>query len=559
MGKKASKKSSKKKPANQVAEPQNSKRHHESLTGFWRRSRLRRAVVTIICILSGLLVIQQSWDWLEKEIYQSKQDAAKSDIQLVVARLDSIEKSIHNRLGAQIVSQATRSALEEVLATDSAQEARTLKSLKEGKLDEAIETLTRSGESETRLAAQYSERAARDFYLAGLIAIRVSYPRGITLFNRALEANPKDGKAAAMLAYALFIAGRGDEARVALAKIRNPESLPADQIVMYENILGLFQIAEADYARAQRTLRHALAIAEGLNDRPAQAAILGNLGNLYSDEHDIGKAKFYYTESNAVNNGIDPELMGNQYCNLASRFMDQKNFEEARKNYLFAIDAFSRSDSKDCLVNTYIGLGMISEIHDRDDGTAERYFQLAKDFADKSGQVVNQVLARQDHANTLFILGRLSEGFAELLQAMKIASNPQYSNEVFSLYREMVKAAIQEAAREGNPQALAAFQKSATDSTDRDNLLLEGQRGGQVNVSAFKESNHDEIVARAIGESVSASLIACIRKDRPTFQKYGKGLIDALIGENAMNAFDVAVLATKEYDAEYKYCDPSFQ
>jgi len=106
---------------------------------------------------------------------------------------------------------------------------------------------------------------------------------------------------------------------------------------------GTFSLLDGDYERSSEYYHKALEIAEGLEERKLEGAILGSLGTLYGRQGESEKAIEYYHKSIKVNKAT-PSLNVRNYINLAITVTQNFQLEKSVEYLIKALEIAEKSN-----------------------------------------------------------------------------------------------------------------------------------------------------------------------------------------------------------------------
>ena len=523
-----------------------------SLVQRWRRSLIGGSIAAAVAVLAVAIDAHEAQDWIQGVFDSSRETARKADTEAILNKLDELTTQMKDAKGGALIRQATGREVRKRLVEASPGEQTVLEELREGRVDDAIKSLVSKADGELRSADSARRDAADSLYFAGLLAARSNYATGAALMSRAIEADPTSLKISSMLALLQLNLGRSQEALELLNRFASDYSRasPDDQII-YEDSVGLVALGRNDLVGAEKAFGRLFLLGQEQNDLDAKVSATGNLGIVYSHKGDRQKAIFYYSLSNTLNGNSDTEKMGNQYCNLGHQFITGGQFDKARENFLLALAAFSRSDSKDCLANTYIGMGIIA-LHDNDEETAERYFSLAKITADKLGDRVSQIITRIDVSDPLYARGDYDGHFRNLLEAMRFSIDPELSDEVFQHIIPITQNAVDTAVSKHRERQLLPFRDAVVDSLSKLAVELRAGDSWDSLTPALKDPNESK--RRAVDLFVTAALLSCVAGDRASYFRYGRDFFMRSVKEQDLTMVSESVGIVAAYQKQFDYC-----
>lgn len=134
----------------------------------------------------------------------------------------------HPKVGAKELATETRSVLEQFLSEESPERKTAIATLRQGDVESAITRLTRLADSKVAVLQQTRKSAAADLYLAGLLAGRLNYARGIELLQRAVALDPSGVAANNMLAVFHLNRNENAAAEAILLPLRGRDLSDAD-------------------------------------------------------------------------------------------------------------------------------------------------------------------------------------------------------------------------------------------------------------------------------------------------------------------------------------------
>ncbi|MDP9111874.1 MAG: hypothetical protein M3M96_09605 [Candidatus Eremiobacteraeota bacterium] len=247
----------------------------------------------------------------------------------------------HPKVGAKELATETRSVLEQFLSEESPERKTAIATLRQGDVESAITRLTRLADSKVAVLQQTRKSAAADLYLAGLLAGRLNYARGIELLQRAVALDPSGVAANNMLAVFHLNRNENAAAEAILLPLRGRDLSDAD-FALIENTPG------------RRSMNTDLTLPNGdsgtSSRRAGEARIIraslprSETSDWYIPSGTSWKRRGRTFElSLSVNNGSDSTLTANQYCNLRRTYLERQDYRRARENYNLALDIFSHS------------------------------------------------------------------------------------------------------------------------------------------------------------------------------------------------------------------------
>lgn len=230
-----------------------------------------------------------------------------------------------------------------------------------------------------------------------------------------------------------FVLGDNNTTRHMLKDILKPRT-PNIDLFFYSkllNVAGRLELRIGKYEDAKKCFYNSLSISKAISDKIGAISRLQSIGSLERQLGNYTKSLKCYNEVKKLAESINDQInLSYAYFSSGKLLIQIDNLSDAEKELKIAIDLFSKGKNQRGILESYLGLGIISSSYGKDNMAIE-YYKKSYDLAKEINLEISQASALNNIGLIYSNSGKYKECIEYYNKSLEINKNIDNKSEIF--------------------------------------------------------------------------------------------------------------------------------